>query len=62
MSAIPKNNLIGSYCTKRIKPSLLRDVKTEALIVFARTALERYFTELDQANVETACETDEDTV
>jgi hypothetical protein len=62
MGAIPKNNLIGSYCTNRIKPSLLRDVKTEALLVFARTALERYFKELDQANVGTACETDEDTV
>jgi len=62
MGAIPKNNLIDSNCANRIKPSLLRDVKTEALLVFARTALERYFRELDQANVETACETDEDTV
>jgi len=62
MGAIPKNNFIGSYCTNRIKPSLLRDVKTEAMLVFARTALERYFRELDQVNVETACETDEDTV
>jgi hypothetical protein len=62
MGAIPKNNLIGSNCKNRIKPSLLRDVKTEALLVFSRTALERYFRELDQANVETVCETDEDTV
>lgn len=37
-----KNN-----CTQRVKPSLLRDVKTEALLVFARTALERYFDQID---------------
>ncbi len=58
MSAIPKNNLTGSYCTNRIKPSLLRDVKTEALLVFARTALERYFSQLDKANMNTVAETD----
>ncbi len=58
MSAIPPNSPINNNCTARIKPTLLRDVKTEALLVFARTALERYFRELDQANVETACETD----
>lgn len=58
MGAIPKNNLIGSYCTNRIKPSLLRDVKTEALLVFARTALERYFAQLDQANMDSVAETD----
>ena len=58
MSAIPPNGPINNNCTARIKPTLLRDVKTEALLVFARTALERYFRELDQANVETACESD----
>jgi len=58
MGAIPPNDVISNNCTNRIKPTLLRDVKTEALLVFARTALERYFRELDQANVETACETD----
>jgi len=51
MSALPTNNLISNNCTNRIKPSLLRDVKTEALMVFARTALERYFARLDQAKV-----------
>lgn len=60
MGAIPKNDLLSNNCTNRIKPSLLRDVKTEALLVFARTALERYFAELDKASTETACETDEE--
>ncbi len=59
MSAIPKNDFISNNCIKRIKPSMLRDVKTEALLVFARTALERYFRELDEADTQTACETDE---
>ncbi len=58
MGAIPKNNLTGNYCTNRIKPSLLRDVKTEALLVFARTALERYFAQIDQANMQSVSETD----
>lgn len=30
-------------CKNRIKPLLLRDVKTEALLVFVRTTLEDYF-------------------
>ncbi|MDH5464620.1 MAG: hypothetical protein OEW60_03265 [Thiovulaceae bacterium] len=34
---------------KRIKPLMLRDVKTEALLVFSRTALERYFKQIDDA-------------
>lgn len=31
-------------CTNRVKPTMLNGVKTEAVLVFARTALERYFT------------------
>ncbi len=62
MSAIPQNDLMSNNCIKRIKPSLLRDVKTEALLVFARTALERYFRELDAAQTEAACESDESAV
>jgi hypothetical protein len=62
MGAIPKNNLIGSNCENRIKPSLLRDVKTEALLVFSRTALERYFAKLDQTNMHSVAETDEEAV
>ncbi len=62
MGAIPKNNGTSSYCTNRIKPSLLRDVKTEALLVFARTALERYFAQLDQANMHSVAETDPEAI
>ena len=34
-------------CSNRIKPKLLRDIKTEALLAFIRTTLEEYFKELD---------------
>jgi len=61
MGAIPTKNFISDNCTNRIKPSLLRDVKTEALLVFARTALERYFSELNRANIKTKVGTNEDT-
>ncbi|WP_108061583.1 hypothetical protein [Poseidonibacter lekithochrous] len=35
--------VLNTNCKNRIKPKLIRDVKTEALLVFARTALERFF-------------------
>ena len=35
-------------CSNRIKPKLLRDIKTEALLAFIRTTLEEYFKELDK--------------
>ncbi|AXX89955.1 hypothetical protein [Arcobacter suis] len=34
-------------CPNRIKPKLLRDIKTEALLVFVRTTLEQYFYQVD---------------
>ena len=34
-------------CKNRIKPKLLRDVKTEALLVFIRTTLEQSFYQID---------------
>ena len=34
-------------CKNRIKPKLLRDVKTEALLVFTRTTLEQSFYQID---------------
>lgn len=34
-------------CKNRIKPKLLRDVKTEALLVFVRTTLEESFYQID---------------
>lgn len=42
--------IIDTNCQSRIKPSLLRDVKTEALLVFTRTGLEGYFAQLQQAD------------
>lgn len=48
MSAIPAHNFINENCKNRIKSSILRDVKSEALLVFSRTALERYFTQIDE--------------
>jgi len=35
-------------CPHRIKPTMLNGVKTEALLVFARTALERYFLYIEE--------------
>lgn len=60
MSAIPTSNYLSDNCTNRIKPSLLRDVKTEAVLVFARTALERYFAELGEANMKEIMGSDEE--
>ncbi len=39
---------IATICPNRIKPTMLNGVKTEALLVFARTALERYFLYIDE--------------
>lgn len=47
-SIIPKD-ILDDNCVNRIKPSLLRDVKTEALLVFARTALEKFFVRLHES-------------
>jgi len=41
--------LLQNRCSDRIKPSQLREVKTEAVLVFARTALERFFNQMDEA-------------
>jgi hypothetical protein len=35
-------------CKNRIKPVLLRDIKTEALLVFIRTTLEEYFNQIEK--------------
>ncbi|MDF1880129.1 hypothetical protein JHD50_02230 [Sulfurimonas sp. MAG313] len=56
---MPRNYLVNDNCSERIKPNLLRDVKTEALLVLVRTALERYFGELDKVNAQTTIEQDE---
>jgi len=39
--------VIDNYCENRIKSNLLGGVKTEAILVFTRTALERIFDKLD---------------
>lgn len=58
---MPNEKFINYYCTSRIKPTLLRDVKTEALLVFVRTALERYFIQLKEAGYRPVVGSDEDT-
>ncbi|QOG13312.1 hypothetical protein FWKOB_09650 [Arcobacter sp. FWKO B] len=35
------------FCKNRIKPTLLRDQKTEALLVFIRTTLEQFFAQME---------------
>jgi len=55
-------DIANNNCTKRIKPTLLRDVKTEALLVFARTALERFFKHIQEKNLEPKVKTDTDTL
>ena len=46
-----KTVIINDFCTDRIKPKLIRDVKTEAVLVFARTALERFFAKFDKGEL-----------
>ena len=38
-------------CPNRIKPKLLREQKTEALLVFIRTTLEQYFKEVENGTI-----------
>lgn len=38
-------------CKNRIKPKLLREVKTEALLVFIRTTLENYFEKVEKEEI-----------
>lgn len=52
---------INNYCENRIKPKLIRDVKTESILVFARTALERYFDRIDNKNSQLILKNEEDT-
>jgi len=55
--------MIQDNCTKkRIKPRLLRDVKTEALLVFSRTALERFFERVDNNDWQPIVGTDNETI
>ena len=47
-------------CKNRVKPRLLRDVKTEALLVFIRTTLEQSFYQIDNVGYNFRLENDED--
>ena len=52
---------INLNCNQRIKPKLLREQKTEALLVFIRTTLEQYFSELKRGEINITIGTQEDT-
>ncbi len=52
---------VNNYCTHRVKPTMLSGVKTEALLVFARTALERYFVHIDEMKYSPEVGSKEDT-
>ena len=58
---MPINKLINDNCKNRVKAVLLQDIKTEALLVFSRTALERYFAQMDDSEFEATVGTDSDT-
>lgn len=47
-------------CRNRVKPKLLRDIKTEALLVFVRTTLEQCFYQIDNVGYNFRLGTDED--
>ena len=47
-------------CKNRVKPRLLRDVKTEALLVFIRTTLEQSFYQIDNVGYNFRLGNDED--
>ena len=47
-------------CKNRVKPKLLRDVKTEALLVFIRTTLEQSFYQIDNVGYNFILGNDED--
>ena len=47
-------------CKNRVKPKLLRDVKTEALLVFIRTTLEQSFHQIDKVGYNFRLGNDED--
>jgi hypothetical protein len=52
---------MGLNLKNRIKPKLLREQKTEALLVFIRTTLEQTFSEIKEKDSYTQIGSDEDT-
>ncbi len=55
-------NFLGKKmtCKNRVKPKLLRDIKTEALLVFIRTTLEQSFQQIDNVGYNFRLGNDED--
>ena len=55
-------NFLGKKmtCKNRVKPKLLRDIKTEALLVFIRTTLEQSFQQIDDVGYNFRLGNDED--
>ena len=47
-------------CPNRVKPKLLREMKTEALLVFIRTTLEEYFIKLENEEIKSQIGDEED--
>lgn len=60
-NAISIELFLKNNCKSRVKPTILRDVKTEALLVFARTALERYFFQVEENECHLSVGTQADT-
>jgi hypothetical protein len=52
---------VSNNCKNRIKPTMLSVVKTEALLVFARTALERFFQHINENKLHPKVGTKEET-
>jgi len=52
---------LSKFCKNRIKPTMLSGVKTEAILVFARTALERYFLHVEELKYTPQVGNDDDT-
>lgn len=52
---------LSNNCENRIKPTMLNSIKTEAILVFSRTALERYFIEIEENGFELKVGTKEET-
>lgn len=55
------SNIVDNNCKNRIKPMMLSGVKTEALLVFARTALERYFIHIEEHKLDPVVGSKKDT-
>jgi len=55
------SKVVSDNCKNRIKPMMLSGVKTEALLVFARTALERFFIHIEENDLQPVVGTEDET-